>query len=109
MIREGRKFGLSMILATQDIEKFSNEERSRLFMAGHKLFFKPADSEVKKFAELLSIKDTSISKNEWSERLSKLQKGQCYSLGPVLSSTGALRDKAELVTITSLENRVFGV
>jgi DNA phosphorothioation-dependent restriction protein DptH len=109
MIREGRKFGLSMILATQDIEKFSNEERSRLFMAGHKLFFKPADSEIKKFAELLSIKDARVSKNEWSERLSKLQKGQCWSLGPVLTSSGILKEKAELVTITSLENRDFGV
>jgi len=109
MIREGRKFGLSMMLATQDIEKFSNEERSRLFMAGHKLFFKPADSEIKKFAELLSVKDIRISKNEWSERLSNLKKGQCWSLGPVLSSNGILREKAELVTITSLENRDFGV
>ncbi|MBU2569723.1 MAG: ATP-binding protein [Gammaproteobacteria bacterium] len=109
MIREGRKFGLSLVLATQDIEKFSNEERSRLFMAGHKLFFKPADTEIKKFAELLFLKDQRVSKNEWSERLSKLQKGQCWSLGPVLSSTGVLREKAELVSVTSLEERDFGV
>lgn len=105
MIREGRKFGLSMILATQNIERFDNEERSRLFMAGHKLFFKPADTEIEKFAKLLSIKDTTVTKNEWSERLSKLEKGQCWSVGSVLMPNGKLLDKAVLIKITPLEER----
>jgi DNA phosphorothioation-dependent restriction protein DptH len=108
MIREGRKFGLSMILATQNIERFDNEQQSRLFMASHKLFFKPADTEIEKFAKLLSIKDTSVSKSEWSVRLSKLEKGQCWSVGSVLMPNGKLLDKAILLNITKLEDRDLG-
>lgn len=107
MLREGRKFGLSLMLATQTTSQFDQEQRDRLFQAGHKLFFKPANTEIKSFADLLSVA-TGISKSDWGERLAKLQKGQCWSLGPVLSSNGNLRDKAELVTVTSLENRNFG-
>ncbi|MBE0471154.1 MAG: ATP-binding protein [Methyloprofundus sp.] len=108
MLREGRKFGLSLMLATQTTSQFDQEQRDRLFQAGHKLFFKPANTEINRFADLLSVA-TGISKSEWGERLAKLQKGQCWSLGPVLSSTGVLREKAELVSVTSLEERDFGV
>lgn len=38
MLREGRKFGLSMMLATQTTSQFDQEQRDRLFQAGHKLF-----------------------------------------------------------------------
>lgn len=104
MLREGRKFGLSLILATQTTSQFDQEQRDRLFQAGHKLFFKPANTEINRFADLLSVA-TGISKNDWGERLAKLQKGQCWSLGAVLSSSGNLKDKAELVSVTSLEAR----
>ena len=104
MLREGRKLGLSLILATQTTSKFDQEQRDRLFQAGHKLFFKPANTEINRFADLLSVA-TGISKNDWGERLAKLQKGQCCSLGAVLSSSGNLKDKAELVSVTSLEAR----
>ncbi len=105
MLREGRKFGLSLILATQTTSQFDQEERDRLFQAGHKLFFKPANTEITRFAELLSVA-TGITKGEWGERLAKLQKGQCWSLGATISSNGTLREKAELVSITSLEERL---
>ena len=108
MLREGRKFGLSLILATQTTSQFDQEQRDRLFQAGHKLFFKPASTEINRFADLLSVA-TGISKSDWGERLAKLQKGQCWSLGPVMSSSGVLREKPELVSVTSLENRDFGV
>jgi len=108
MLREGRKFGLSLMLATQTTSQFDQEQRDRLFQAGHKLFFIPANTEIHRFADLLSVA-TGVSKSEWGERLAKLQKGQCWSLGPVLSSSGVLREKPELVSVTSLENRDFGV
>jgi DNA phosphorothioation-dependent restriction protein DptH len=108
MLREGRKFGLSLMLATQTTSQFDQEQRDRLFQAGHKLFFKPANTEIPRFADLLSVA-TGVSKSDWGERLAKLQKGQCWSLGPVLSSSGNLREKPELVSVTSLEKRDFGV
>lgn len=109
MIREGRKFGLSLILATQDMEQFNQEQRARLFMTGQKLFFKPPTSGIDNLAKMLSSATPDISKNEWTERLAKLEKGQCWSLGPVQMPDGSLREKAVLVNITSLEARQFGV
>ena len=107
MLREGRKFGLSLILATQTTSQFNQEQRDRLFQAGHKLFFRPADTEIGRFAELLSQKGKGISKSEWSQKLSSLQKGQCWSLGPILTSSGVLKEEAVLVSVTALEKRQF--
>ena len=108
MLREGRKFGLSLMLATQTTSNFDQEQRDRLFQAGHKLFFKPADTEIKSFAKILSVTSRNGSEAEWAERLSKLGKGQCYSLGPVLTTNGTLRTMAVLVSVTALEQRSFG-
>ena len=108
MLREGRKFGLSLILATQTTSNFDQEQRDRLFQAGHKLFFKPADTEIKSFAKILSVTSRNGSEAEWAERLSKLAKGQCYSLGPVLTTNGTLRTMAVLVSVIALEQRNFG-
>jgi DNA phosphorothioation-dependent restriction protein DptH len=104
MLREGRKFGLSLLLATQTTSQFDQEQRDRLFQAGHKLFFKPANTEIDRFASLLS-QATGTPKNDWNQRLAKLKKGECWSLGPVRTSSGALREEAVLVSVTALEKR----
>jgi DNA phosphorothioation-dependent restriction protein DptH len=106
MLREGRKFGLSLLLATQTTSNFNQEQRDRLFQAGHKLFFKPAETEIGNFASLLA-QTTSDSKGDWAQRLAKLEKGQCWSLGPIQTSSGALQDKPLLVSVTALEERAF--
>ena len=108
LIREGRKFGLSMILATQTTSNFNQEQRDRLFLAEHKLFFKPADTEIERFATLLAQR-TADSKADWAQRLAKLEKGQCWSLGPVQTTSGALQTKPLLVSVTALEKRRFGI
>ena len=72
MLREGRKFGLSLILATQTTSQFNQEQRDRLFQAGHKLFFKPATTEIDRFAQLLSQSTTGISKADWGQRLASV-------------------------------------
>lgn len=107
MLREGRKFGLSLILATQTTSQFNQEQRDRLFQAGHKLFFKPATTEIDRFAQILSQSTTGISKADWGQRLASLEKGQCWSLGPVLKSGGTFKEEAVLVNVTSLEQRRF--
>lgn len=108
MLREGRKFGLSLMLATQTTSQFDQEQRDRLFQAGHKLFFKPATTEIDRFAQLLAQTPLGLSKTEWGQRLASLEKGQCWSLGPVLKSNGTLKEEAVLVSVTSLEQRQFG-
>ncbi|CAK0752885.1 DNA phosphorothioation-dependent restriction protein DptH [Gammaproteobacteria bacterium] len=104
MLREGRKFGLSLLLATQTTSQFDQEQRDRLFQAGHKLFFKPANTEIDRFAQLLS-QSTGLPKNDWSQRLANLKKGECWSLGPVRTSSGSLEEKPLLVSVTALEKR----
>ncbi|WPL17369.1 Type IV secretory pathway protein [Thiorhodovibrio winogradskyi] len=106
MLREGRKFGLSLILATQTTSNFNNEQRDRLFQAAHKLFFKPADTEIDRFATLLG-QITSQSKADWAQRLAQLKRGYCWSLGPVETSSGALKTVPLLVKVSALEERVF--
>ncbi len=105
MLREGRKFGLSLLLATQTTSQFNQEQRDRLFQAGHKLFFKPANTEIDRFAQLLAQSTPTVSKADWGQRLAKLEKGQCWSLGPVLKSGGTFKEEAVLVSVTPLEER----
>jgi len=105
MLREGRKFGLSLMLATQTTSQFDAEQRDRLFQAAHKLFFKPATTEIDRFAQILSKATNGITKAEWTARLAKLEKGQCWSLGPVLRNEGSFREEPVLVSVTSLESR----
>jgi DNA phosphorothioation-dependent restriction protein DptH len=106
-LTEGRKFGISLILATQTLSNLHSEEKDRLFQASHKLFFKPAETEIKEYAKILE--HTKGEKSDiWIERLSGLNKGECYSLGPSLNpATGELEDKAFKIKITSLGERIL--
>ncbi|MBK1693600.1 hypothetical protein CKO09_02440 [Chromatium weissei] len=109
LLREGRKFGISLMLATQTTSQFNQEQRARLFQASHKLFFKPAATELEQFAQILDQATFGVSKAEWVQRLAKLEKGQCWSLGPVLKFDGTLKDEAVLVSVTSLDQRQLAV
>jgi DNA phosphorothioation-dependent restriction protein DptH len=107
MLREGRKLGVALLLATQTTSNFTSAQRDRLFQAGHKLFFKPATTETDRFAQILAQATPGLSKADWVGRLAKLEKGQCWSLGPVLRSDGSFREEAVLVRVTALEERQF--
>lgn len=109
MLREGRKFGISLILATQTISNFDKEQKDRLFQASTKLFFKPATTEVDSFAKLLSQVSSDYNANDWRDRLNKLNKGQCYYLGYVEDQHGHLTEKIILTNITALEQRGFNI
>lgn len=105
-LTEGRKFGISLILATQTLSNLGKDERDRLFQASHKLFFKPADTELRSYAQILESA-TGSKAEEWTSRLSSLKKGECYSLGPARSETGGgLNTRAwSKIRITALEKR----
>jgi DNA phosphorothioation-dependent restriction protein DptH len=108
MLREGRKFGIALMLATQTTSNFNAEQRDRLFQAGHKLFFKPADTEIDRFTDILSKATLGVSRAAWAERLTRLEKGQCWSLGPAPQSDGTFKQVATLVRITALQDRFQG-
>jgi len=106
-LREGRKFGVSLLLATQIMSGMSKDERDRMFNAEHKLFFKPTDTELKSFAQL-AAEITRGRVDDWTHKLSALQKGECYSIGQTLdTTTGKLRKRAIKIRIAALEERGF--
>lgn len=76
ILREGRKFGWSAWFATQTFNNFSKEELSILDNAGTKVYFSPAESELKVIAGRIGSAD--------SEKLRALQKGQCLVIGQFL-------------------------
>ena len=106
LLTEGRKFGISLILATDYMSNLA-KERDRLFQACHKLFFKPADTEVRSFAQILAD-STNMSQNEWVERLSSLKRGECYSLGHALDRKVNRLEvgRSFRIRIKSLEDRI---
>lgn len=106
LLREGRKFGVGMVLATQTISNFNKEQRSRLFQSGHKLFFKPAETERREFAQILADVAVGRSRDEWVAELSKLGKGECWSIGPRrIAAGGQIRRDPVKLKISSLESR----
>lgn len=106
-LREGRKFGASMILATQTLSNFSSDERDRLFQAAHKLFFAPASTELRTYATILKNMIPNSSADDWATKLSALKKGECLSAGYERRPNGDLRVMVRKVSVTALRDR-FG-
>ncbi|SHE49820.1 ATP-binding protein [Desulforamulus putei] len=107
MLREGRKFGLSLLLATQTLSNLKQEERDRLFQAAHKLFFRPADTELRSFANIIAHA-TGERPEDWVDRLANLGRGECYSLGYVWrESDGKLKGNHYVkIKVTALTERL---
>lgn len=105
MLTEGRKYGLSLILATQTLSNLAKEEQDRLFQASHKLFFAPAKTEIKRYAEILTITVPNSTKKEWIDVLNSLKKGQCLSVGYHLNSSKQLEVGVKKVNVAALANR----
>jgi DNA phosphorothioation-dependent restriction protein DptH len=105
-LTEGRKFGLSLIAATQTLSNLDRDQQSRLFLASHKLFFRPSAPETAQYADYAMQAAGSGNRAEWIQKLSALQKGECFSIGPALNeTTGKLESKVAKIKITSLEER----
>ena len=107
LLREGRKFGISLILATQTISNFNQEQKDRLFQASTKLFFKPATTEVDSFASLLNKVYPNLSKADWVDQLNGLNKGQCFFIGYINDGRGGFKENVVKLNINSLEERKF--
>lgn len=77
MLRESRKFGLSLILATQSLGIFSPEELSMLHQTATHLYFRPIDSDITKCAKKIAPLKTDV----WREKLARLSRGECIAVG----------------------------
>ncbi len=105
ILQEGRKFGISAILATQILSQFKPEEKDRLFQTSHKLFFQPAESEIKEYGKLLERLSPGYSSDYWENQLSALQKGECISVGPGVDNNGNIKKMIQKISVTSFEKR----
>jgi len=104
-LREGRKFGLSLMLATQTMSNMKKDEQDRMFLAAHKLFFRPADTELKTFANIAAL-FAGQNPSEWVNRLSSLKKGECFSIGQTLNEENdQLIQRVYKIKISALEDR----
>ena len=106
MLTEGRKYGLSLILATQTLSNLKKDEQDRLFQAAHKLFFAPAETEIDSYAKLLEQAVPASNKKAWLQELAKLKKGECISVGLHMNEYGVVEQGARVVKVSSLETRV---
>ncbi|WP_214827807.1 DNA phosphorothioation-dependent restriction protein DptH [Exiguobacterium algae] len=73
ILREGRKFGWSAWFATQSFSNFDKEELAVLDNAATKIYFAPADSELKVIANRIG----SVSLDD----LRSLKKAHCLAVG----------------------------
>ena len=77
MLREGRKFGLSVYLSSQFVAGYDNEAVSTLMQAANKIFFHPCDNDLRMIANFID----PTSPNTWRSILKKLHKGEAVLSG----------------------------
>lgn len=77
VLKEGRKYQMSLIYATQTISKNSGEKVKTLKQAGTSMYFKPDITSIDTIAEFLHLN------NRDKHKLDELEVGQCFVQGNV--------------------------
>lgn len=77
ILREDRKFALSLLLATQSINSFEHDAITLLQQAATKLYFKPIESELDETIRNIGITDHATGYS----LLKGLQQGECIATG----------------------------
>lgn len=76
-LREGRKYHLALILATQTFHNFEKESQILLQQAATRIYFHPVQNEIKYIVKNAIVKD----KEDFKNLLLKLGKGECFTTG----------------------------
>jgi DNA phosphorothioation-dependent restriction protein DptH len=77
ILREGRKFGFSLILATQTLAFFDKKQRAILQQPATKLYFRPVEEELRRIAREFP----DINPEKAKILLQGLQIGECLASG----------------------------
>lgn len=77
LLREGRKYGISLLLATQTLEAFSKEQKALLQQAATQLYFRPAACDIKGILDMIG----SDNRQELTKLLQSLSRGECLADG----------------------------
>lgn len=82
ILAEGRKFGVHMILATQQLSllQTSSEVQKRLTQSGLLLLFQPNKLQVSAMSRLIN----PVAPDEWAGVLRGLGRGEFVALGPLI-------------------------
>lgn len=94
LLREGRKFGISLILATQSLSIFPRETVSMLDQAGTKLFFQPVQADLRRISKSLS----QIYGGNWEQPLAQLRRGECFADGILQIGNTTIRRPLKLTS-----------
>lgn len=77
MLRESRKYGVNIILATQSVSGFSQNTLGAVNQTAVQLYFRPAVSDMKKIAEMIDTENSS----RWLLKLKQLRVGESIATG----------------------------
>lgn len=77
LLTEARKYGLSLLLATQTLDIFNSTEQAVLGQAAVKVFFRPQENDVRKVAKMVDL--SNVERTEMILR--NLKKGQALTVG----------------------------
>lgn len=77
LLRESRKFDLSVILCSQFIGNYTDDERNALLQVGNILFFRPTPKDLYACAKLIDAEETGT----WKRILRNLNIGEAVLLG----------------------------
>lgn len=77
ILREGRKYKLSLILATQTLSSFNTAKRAMLQQPGTKLYFRPVESDLRRIAKGFPDMDPADARSI----LEELRVGECLASG----------------------------
>lgn len=76
-LREGRRFGVGIVLATQYITNYSEDEIETLMQAGNSLVFHPVDRNIVFSAKMIDFENAKA----WHVILSRLGRGEVVLKG----------------------------
>ncbi len=79
MLRESRKYGVSLILSTQTVTHFKKETMASIAQTAVQLYFRPSVSDVSKIAAIIDPDNTE----KWANTLRRLKIGESVILGDI--------------------------
>lgn len=85
MLREGRKYGISVWLASQFLGNYDVESVDTLLQVGHKIFFRPTEKDEQNIADFINPNKNK----EWKKILRELEIGEAILKGKYFINDGA--------------------
>ncbi|WP_164507458.1 helicase HerA domain-containing protein [Lacticaseibacillus songhuajiangensis] len=102
ILREGRKFGISGIFATQSIASINGSDRDSIWNAAMQMHFLPPEDQVVMLSK--SVTADKSERDMIEQKLRNLQKGHALLRGPVMGPNG-LTQQVNEIKILQIDER----